>query len=34
VIKSVRDAQKEAQNAILNLWPLKVRFQDYVDEGV
>lgn len=31
--KSVSEAKKKAQEAILGLWPLKVRFQDYVEEG-
>src|SRR6266576_5240599 len=34
LLKSLVEARKEAQNAILNLWPLKVRFQDYIDEGI
>lgn len=33
-MKSVPEARKEAQNAILNLMPAKVRFQDYLDEGL
>lgn len=28
------EARKKAQAAILRLWPLEVRFQDYVDEGI
>jgi hypothetical protein len=32
--KSVLEARKEAQNAILNLYPLKVRYQDFLDEGI
>lgn len=31
--KSVEEARKEAQKAILRLWPLGVRFQQYIDEG-
>ncbi|KAI2634747.1 hypothetical protein GGS26DRAFT_522964 [Hypomontagnella submonticulosa] len=30
---SVAEAKKKAQEAILGLWPLKVRYQDYIDEG-
>ncbi|KAK4164201.1 protein red1 [Cladorrhinum sp. PSN259] len=30
---SVREAKKEAQKAILRLWPLGVKFQNYIDEG-
>lgn len=33
-IKSLHDARKEAQNAILNLLPLKIRYQDYLEEGI
>ncbi len=33
-VKSLHDARKEAQNAILNLLPLKVRYHDYLDEGI
>ncbi|KAI1827745.1 hypothetical protein F4861DRAFT_492402 [Xylaria intraflava] len=32
--KAVQDAKKKAQEAILGLWPLKVRYQDYLDEGL
>ncbi|KAI1392153.1 uncharacterized protein F4822DRAFT_389768 [Hypoxylon trugodes] len=32
--RSVTEAKKKAQEAILALWPLKVRFQDYIDEGL
>ncbi|OBT65429.1 hypothetical protein VE03_06045 [Pseudogymnoascus sp. 23342-1-I1] len=32
--KSVQDARRQAQNAVLNLIPLKVRFQNFVDEGI
>ncbi|KAM7209748.1 protein red1 [Naviculisporaceae sp. PSN 640] len=31
--KSVEEYRKEAQKAILRLWPLGVRFQQYIDEG-
>lgn len=31
---AVEDARQRAQAAILNLWPLGVRHQDYVDEGI
>jgi hypothetical protein len=27
------ESRKKAQGAILNLWPLEVRFQNYIDEG-
>ncbi|RYP04793.1 hypothetical protein DL765_010060 [Monosporascus sp. GIB2] len=30
---SVPEAKKKAQEAILGLWPLKVRYQNYIDEG-
>ncbi|KAI1472350.1 uncharacterized protein F4812DRAFT_408584 [Daldinia caldariorum] len=30
---SVAEAKKKAQEAILGLWPLKVRYQDYIEEG-
>ncbi|KAI0552454.1 hypothetical protein F4679DRAFT_535675 [Xylaria curta] len=33
-IRSPLEAKKKAQEAILGLWPLKVRYQDYIDEGV
>ncbi|KAI0125258.1 hypothetical protein BJ170DRAFT_598079 [Xylariales sp. AK1849] len=32
--KSVAEARKKAQEAILGLWPLKVRYQDYLQEGI
>ncbi|KZL86504.1 hypothetical protein CI238_02650, partial [Colletotrichum incanum] len=32
--KAMEDARQKAQSAILNLWPLGVRHQDYVDEGI
>ncbi|TGJ82629.1 hypothetical protein E0Z10_g6131 [Xylaria hypoxylon] len=32
--RSPVEAKKKAQEAILGLWPLKVRYQDYIDEGV
>ncbi|XXH05740.1 class II myosin [Hypoxylon texense] len=32
--RSVAEAKKKAQEAILGLWPLKVRYQDYIEEGV
>ncbi|KFY33917.1 hypothetical protein V494_07215 [Pseudogymnoascus sp. VKM F-4513 (FW-928)] len=32
--KSVQDARRQAQNAVLNLIPLKVRFQNFIDEGI
>lgn len=31
--KSLQEAKKEAQKAILRLWPLGVRYQTYIDEG-
>ncbi|KAK4239736.1 protein red1 [Achaetomium macrosporum] len=31
--KSVQEAKKEAQKAILRLWPLGVKYQNYIDEG-
>ncbi|KAI4602207.1 hypothetical protein KJ359_009445 [Pestalotiopsis sp. 9143b] len=31
---SVAEAKKKAQEAILGLWPLKVRYQNYLDEGL
>ena len=31
--KSVREAKKEAQKAILRLWPLGVKYQNYIEEG-
>ncbi|KAL6786910.1 hypothetical protein J3E68DRAFT_419605 [Trichoderma sp. SZMC 28012] len=33
-VKSVATARKQAQDAILRLWPLNVRYQNYVDEGI
>lgn len=32
--KTVSEAKKKAQEAILGLWPLKVRYQNYLDEGL
>lgn len=32
--RSPLEAKKKAQEAILGLWPLKVRYQDYIEEGV
>lgn len=32
--RSVAEARKKAQEAILGLMPLKVRYQDYIEEGV
>ncbi|KAI1662458.1 hypothetical protein F4813DRAFT_344595 [Daldinia decipiens] len=32
--RSVAEAKKKAQEAILGLWPLKVRYQDYIEEGL
>ncbi|KAI0395551.1 hypothetical protein F5Y17DRAFT_422741 [Xylariaceae sp. FL0594] len=31
--RSAQEAKKKAQEAILGLWPLKVRYQDYIEEG-
>ncbi|OTA99450.1 hypothetical protein M426DRAFT_27480 [Hypoxylon sp. CI-4A] len=31
---STAEAKKKAQEAILGLWPLKVRYQDYILEGI
>jgi hypothetical protein len=31
--KSLQEAKKEAQKAILRLWPLGVKYQNYLDEG-
>ncbi|KAK3310965.1 uncharacterized protein B0T15DRAFT_57425 [Chaetomium strumarium] len=31
--KSVQEAKKEAQKAILRLWPLGIKYQNYIDEG-
>lgn len=33
-VRSVAEAKKKAQEAILGLMPMKVRYQDYIDEGV
>ncbi|KAG9229273.1 hypothetical protein BJ875DRAFT_203259 [Amylocarpus encephaloides] len=33
MFKSVDDARKKAQAAILNLWPYDIRYQTYIDEG-
>ncbi|KAL6871828.1 hypothetical protein J3F83DRAFT_732768 [Trichoderma novae-zelandiae] len=33
-VKTVAAARKQARDAILRLWPLNVRYQDYVDEGI
>jgi hypothetical protein len=32
--KSLTEAKKEAQKAILRLWPMGVKFQHYIDEGI
>lgn len=32
--RSPSEAKKKVQEAILGLWPLKVRYQDYIEEGV
>ncbi|CAJ2504049.1 Uu.00g114430.m01.CDS01 [Anthostomella pinea] len=32
--QSPSEAKKKAQEAILGLWPLKVRYQDYIEEGI
>ncbi|KAI2639267.1 hypothetical protein GGS21DRAFT_506790 [Xylaria nigripes] len=32
--KATQELKKRAQEAILELWPYKVRFQDYLDEGL
>ncbi|KAL7913454.1 hypothetical protein GGI35DRAFT_209728 [Trichoderma velutinum] len=32
--KNAATARKQAQDAILRLWPLNVRYQNYVDEGI
>ncbi|KAI9732972.1 MAG: hypothetical protein M1818_007405 [Claussenomyces sp. TS43310] len=32
--QSLREARKEAQGAILNLWPFKVRLEHYLVEGI
>jgi hypothetical protein len=31
--KSLQEAKKEAQKAILRLWPLGVKYQNYIEEG-
>ncbi|AEO65647.1 uncharacterized protein THITE_2112807 [Thermothielavioides terrestris NRRL 8126] len=31
--RSVQEAKKEAQKAILRLWPLGIKYQTYIDEG-
>ncbi|KAK3330618.1 hypothetical protein B0H66DRAFT_527964 [Apodospora peruviana] len=31
---SLQEAKKEAQKAILRLWPMGVKYQDYLDEGL
>ncbi|KAI1343194.1 hypothetical protein F5Y15DRAFT_226366 [Xylariaceae sp. FL0016] len=31
---SEQELKKKAQEAILGLWPLNVRYQDYIDEGI
>jgi hypothetical protein len=33
-VQSTLEAKKKAQEAILGLWPLKVRYQDYIEEGL
>ncbi|PTB71916.1 hypothetical protein M440DRAFT_1101495 [Trichoderma longibrachiatum ATCC 18648] len=33
-VKTVAAARKQARDAILRLWPLNVRYQDYVNEGI
>ncbi|KAK4073531.1 uncharacterized protein Triagg1_5357 [Trichoderma aggressivum f. europaeum] len=33
-VKNVAAARKQAQDAILRLWPLNVRYQNYIDEGI
>ncbi|KAK2780526.1 hypothetical protein CKAH01_00470 [Colletotrichum kahawae] len=30
----LEDARKQARAAILNLWPMNVRYQQYIDEGI
>jgi hypothetical protein len=32
--KDLQQIRKEAQSAILNLWPFKVRLEDYIEEGI
>ena len=34
VTKSLTQARKEARDSILRLWPLNVRYQDYLNEGI
>ncbi|KAI0203371.1 hypothetical protein F4808DRAFT_41943 [Astrocystis sublimbata] len=33
-LRSASEVKKKAQEAILGLWPHKVRYQDYLDEGI
>ena len=33
-VVSLQDLKKEAQKAILRLWPLGVKYQHYIDEGI
>ncbi|KAK1238630.1 hypothetical protein MKX07_004206 [Trichoderma sp. CBMAI-0711] len=33
-VKTVAAARKQARDAILRLWPLNVRYQDYLNEGI
>lgn len=33
LFKSIQEAKKEAQKAVLRLWPLGVKYQNYMDEG-
>lgn len=33
-LQRLEDARKQAQNAVLNLLPLKVRFDNYLEEGI
>ncbi|KAK5991072.1 NURS complex subunit red1 [Cladobotryum mycophilum] len=33
-VHTVAEARKQAQDAILRLWPLNVRYQNYLDEGI
>ncbi len=33
LFKSIQEAKKEAQKAVLRLWPLGVKYQNYIDEG-
>ncbi|KAJ0160099.1 Protein red1 [Colletotrichum tanaceti] len=32
--KALEDARQRAQSAVLSLWPLGIRHQDYIDEGI